>query len=454
MKRLFPIALILILITSCASLDRGEAPDWVSSQPRILGSVVFVGRGEGYTREEARTNAYDDVLNRMSENLGRNLSSQYLRELLSRGAISDLSTTVEGEYSAIEDGLWTFYVMTVTPSRSFRDSRSPEYLELLDREERIGDKIKESISFYSENKDIAAVDSLLDAIEISLEGDVNNPEYTEAALLERAVEYISRIRISVDRTKKKEGEVTVRVKRARGMFHPSVIDGYVYSRYDAVNTDGQIVSSGFISKTGRNGRFFFNRTDPYMLRSSYYEFSPYLDENKLSRISERAGSDFLSPLYSAIESVSVTHDFHEKERLSEEQYVVAISVYDIAGNQLDRRLLADPMREQLEKAGIASFRSVEGYGEDSNDSYELLSRLFPESEYYFILRAGIVDRMDSIEKIYVRADAIVSLYDSAGNLIKSQSYYTSGDSSDLAEAVDEAFSRIARISAGFFLAEL
>ena len=454
MKRLFPIALVLILITSCASLDRGEIPDWVISQPRIIGSVVFVGHGEGDTREEAKTNAYDDALNRMSENLGRNLSSQYLRELLSKGSISDLSTTVEGEYSAIENGIWTFYVMTVTPSRSFRDSRSPEYLELLDRERRIENKIKESVSFYSENKDIAAVDSLLDAIEVSLEGNVNNPEYTETALLERAVEYISRLRIAVEKTRKGEGEVTVRVKRARGMFHPAVIDGYVYSRYDAVNTDGQIVSKGFISKTGRDGRFFFNRTDSYMLRSSSYEFSPYFDESKLGRISEKAGSDFLVPLYSAIESVAATHAFYEKRKLSDNQYVVAISVYDIAGNQLDRKLISDPITAQLEKAGIDNFVSVEGYGEDSNDAYELLSRLYPEAEYYFIIRSGIVDRVDSIEKVYVRSDAIVSLYSRDGNLLKSQDYYTAGDGATSDEAADEAFSRIARISAGFLLAEL
>ena len=78
----------------------------------------------------------------------------------------------------------------------------------------------------------------------------------------------------------------------------------------------------------------------------------------------------------------------------------------------------------------------------------------PDKDYFFILRAGIVDRASGIEKTYVRADAIFTLYDSHGSVLKTQDYYTSGAGTDLDEAIDEAFARIARLTSGFLLEEL
>ncbi len=452
-KLILAVLSFLLFLSSCSTMSR-EIPDWVISQPRIIGSVVFIGQGSGSTRNEARTDAYDDVLQKMSSGLGRDLSSLYLRELMSKHSIDDLSTTVEGEYSSSDGSAWTFYVLTVTPNRSFRDSRSPEYIELLYRESRIESMINESLSLYSENKDIDAIDRIIDAIGISLEGDVNNPDYTAAALRDRAIEYISRLRIRTSRAGNDKGEVTVTVRRARGILHPAVIDGYICSRYQAVNTDGDVVSCEFISKTGKNGSFLFNRTDPYMLRSSSYEFSPYIDNEKLLRIADSTEPGFLDPLYSAIESVSEEYSFSEGSRIDDRRYIAAISVYDISGNQIESSIIEEPMRKQLAAAGLEGFASVNGYGEVSDDTYELLSHLYPDKEYFFILRAGIVDRATGIEKTYVRADAIFTLYDSHGSILKTQDYYTSGSGTDLDEAIAEAFTRIARLTSGFLLEEL
>ncbi len=452
MRKLAIIITFLLLLVSCSTLDKGSAPAWISSEPRILGSTVFVGRGEGPTRETARTDSYDNVLAKMGEMLGRNLSTLYLRELLSRKSISDLSTSVEDEYIYKENDKYIGYVMTVTPNRVFNDSRSPEYLALLDREGRIKDKIDESIALYSENRDIDAIDSLLDAVLIAAEGSINNPDYSKEALRDKAILYISRIRITAENKRKAKDECTIRVKRDKGLFSPAVVSGYIESRYNAVNSDGALTSEYFISKTDKKGRFTFKRTNPYVLFSSSFSFLPYLDKEKLDKIERSTDKDFLAPLYEALDKVKLSYDYRRKADLS--SWAVSLSAYDLNGNLLNKDTIFAPLNNQMKLAGIDSFNAIEGYGEESIEDYEVLSRVFSDRELYFVLRSGVVDIAGSAGRSYVRIDSSLTIYDGEGNEIKTRAYSVTGIGESFKDAESDGFSRVARLSADFFLEEL
>lgn len=452
MKRVIVIFAFLLLLISCSTLDKGTVPSWVSSEPRILGSVVFVGHGEGPTKDAARTDSYDNVLSKMGDMLGRNLSSLYLRELLSKKSISDLSTSVEGEYIYKENDKYISYVMTVTPNRIFNDSRSPEYLALLDRESRIKTKLNESIARYSENRDIDAIDSLLDAIIISAEGDVNNPDYFKDALRDKAIEYISKIKISVENKRSGKDECTVKVKRDKGLFSPAIVSGYIESRYNAVNSDGNSISEYFVSKTDKKGKFIFKRTNPYVLFSSSFKFTPYLDKEKLDKIERYIDEDFLTPLYDALEKVTLSYDYRRKADLS--SWAISISSYDLNGNLLNKDTMFTPLDNQMKLAGIDSFSVIEGYGEESEEDYEVLRRVFEDRELYFVLRSGVVDISSSSAKSYVRIDSSLTLYDRDGNEIKNRAYSVTGIGNSSSDAVADGFTRAARLSANFFLEEL
>ncbi len=452
MKRISILLIFLALIISCTSLDKGSVPSWVNSEPRIFGSAVFVAQGEGPTRDAARTDAYDNVLSKMGEMLGRNLSSLYLRELLSKKAIADLSTSVEGEYIYKENDKYIGYVMTVTPNRIFNDSRSPEYLALLDRESRIKSKLDESIALYSENRDIDAIDSLLDAIIISLEGSTNNPDYSKEALRDRAIAYISKIKITAENKKKAKDECTIKVKRDKGLFSPAIVSGYIESRYSSVNSDGASSSEYFISKTDKKGKFTFMRTNPYVFFSSSFTFKPYLDKEKLDRIERNSDEAFLSPLYEALERVSLVYDYKRNADLS--SWAVSLSSYDLNGNLLNKDTIFTPLNDQMKLVGIDSFYAIEGYGEESIEDFEVLSRVFADRELYFVLRSGVVDIAGSAGKSYVRIDSSLTLYDRDGNELKSRAYSVTGIGDSFKDAESDGFARVARLSANFFLEEL
>lgn len=452
MKKLFIILLLIVSLISCTTLGKTSAPSWVYSEPRILGSVVFIGNGEGESKEIARANAYADVIAKLSDNIGRNLASLYYRELLSKGTIEDLSTTVEGEYFYKEGEKYIGYVMTVTPSRVFNDSRSPEYLALLDREARIKSKLDDAINAYSENKDIEAIDYTLDAIIISLEGDVNNSSYQHDTLRDRAISYISKIKISVEKKKSAKDECRVRVKRDKGLFSPAVASGYIKSEYNALNSDGDVKSEYFISKTDKKGRFFFNRTDPYALLDSTYKFMPYVDDAKLKEIEAKTDSSFVAPIYEAIESASEYYEYKRNVDIS--SWAVSISSYDSLGNLLPKSTIYDPLNEHLEKVGLSGFASSNGYGDSSEEDFEVLSRIYPDKKYFFVFRTGVVDSVVSTSSSYVKIDSSLVLYNRDGEIQKSRAYSVAGLGKSYEEAERDSFERTARIASNFFLEEL
>ena len=180
----------------------------------IFGSLVFIGHGYGETESEARTAALDDALGSMSAGAGYDLSPYYLREIVSTDGIAELGTYINSEYSAAAGNGYEYYVAVVTPESSYSSIMSEDYVQMLERENRIRDYLESAGDRYRANEDTEALNETLNALSVSLEGPVEDESLQSSAILSRAMEYLGNIELDVSRS----GVLTV--KRHKGIFHP------------------------------------------------------------------------------------------------------------------------------------------------------------------------------------------------------------------------------------------
>ena len=189
------LILIIFFLSSCTTLSIKERPSWIDSVPEIPGERVFIASGVGGSEVEARSNAVLSVLSQMGEEIGYNLEDKYFRELFTALTIVDLGARLADEYSWEIEGEWTVYVAVTALDETFNSARSPEFLEIQKSEEEIAALLSQSLDAYRNNRDMEAVEKILEAAIISLSSEIKNEEYSPEVLFDRAIGYISNLRI-------------------------------------------------------------------------------------------------------------------------------------------------------------------------------------------------------------------------------------------------------------------
>ncbi len=455
-KRLFLILTLCVFFISCATVSVFVRPDWISTTPKISGAVMYVGHGISFSEEGAKDDAYKEILDKIGKDLGYEIGTQYFRQLMSTDSIESLSTEVSDHYVYQEtNGEWHYYVLARTSAKILENSRSQSYVELLQREDNISKKLSDSISLYKENRDVDAINALLEAIVISLEGDVNNPDYTPDFLLEKVINYAENLRITLSKEAKESIGVTVKVSRTKGLFYPPVNNSSVIAKYSMMDINGDIISSTVRCMTNKKGTFRFKNTNPYIIRSGEIVFSILLDSNLLSKIEEKAQEGFLDSLYNILEEKSVAYSYDDTGRFSPDELLFAIALYDTDGNQIDNPDFIEEVKRYFSTAKVADFSFVIAFGEESEDIYYDLLKTYPEYRYYAILRVGVTDFKQYRDEIYARTEGRVTIVSSSDEReIAVQDSYMVGSGHDSESASYDSLLREARIIAGRLLEEL
>ncbi len=300
-----------------------------------------------------------------------------------------------------------------------------------------------------------AINALLEAIVISLEGDVNNPDYTPDFLLEKVINYAENLRITLSKEAKESIGVTVKVSRTKGLFYPPVNNSSVIAKYSMMDINGDIISSTVRCMTNKKGTFRFKNTNPYIIRSGEIVFSILLDSNLLSKIEEKAQEGFLDSLYNILEEKSVAYSYDDTGRFSPDELLFAIALYDTDGNQIDNPDFIEEVKRYFSTAKVADFSFVIAFGEESEDIYYDLLKTYPEYRYYAILRVGVTDFKQYRDEIYARTEGRVTIVSSSDEReIAVQDSYMVGSGHDSESASYDSLLREARIIAGRLLEEL
>ena len=409
---------------------------------------MFIGHGYGETEAEARTDALDDALKSMSAGAGYDLSMYYLREIVSTDGIAELGTYINSEYSAITGNGYEYYVAVVTPESSYSSIMSEEYVQMLEREDRIRDYLSAAGDRYRANEDTEALNETLKALAVSLEGPVEDESLQSDVILSKAMDYLGNIELDVSRNG------TVTVKRHKGIFHPYVASGKIDASYERFNADGKLERRTVTCMTDSKGRFSFAVTDPYTIRSSDVIFSVSLQPDIMESIQENAPEGFLDGFYRILSERSIAYRMKEYTSYPADETVIGVAFYDYDGTIVAGDDAYSAIEETVSKAG-AGYIVAKASGDNEEDVYINMLARYPERRYFILFRIGVTDIAEIPDGWSVRSDARVLLVEKEKPAeAYSQSSSAVARGKTLEEAKAGSLSRCASIAVGMMLSRI
>lgn len=459
MKKAFWVLLILIslLIVSCTTIESTDRPSWIDIVPEIPGEKVFVASGNGNSEVEARSNAVLSVLEKMGDEIGYSLEDKYFRELFSSLKIEDLGARIADEYSWDIDGYWTVYVAVTALDETFESARSPIFLETQKREEQIQNLLDEALDSYKNNKDMEAVEKVLEAALVSLSGEIRNEEYSTEALFDKAVNYISNLRIENVKPSRDTpaGSLEYRVVRTKGLMYPVVEEAIVECSYTALSIDGNTDTFSHLAKTNNKGRFVLNRTNPYALHDGDIKISMHIDDDLMFNLSLKAPAELMKRLGNALEEGSLVYSYSFQSRQDTSSVVIALAEYNFDGSlRTDDGVLKSILEEVLASQGVTVENIIYAEGEEENDNIESILPKYSQMDKIYIIRMGVVSRIDIGDKVYSRTEGmIIKIVPSTMEREDITSFHYCASGSNEKEADENALFNQAQIISGFLLGE-
>lgn len=408
MKKLFFLFLAVVVLSSCSSLSRTDnnAPSWIEDPPTPVLSTVFVGSGEGESREDARTNAVLNVIDKMGEMIDIDYREKYFSELYSSSSISDLSTSISDEYTAVdENGLWHCYILTVSNTARLNEVLNRDYSQKIERENRLTAKVNESLSYYRNNEDVSAVNALLEAVEISLEGEVSDEDYSTDVLVARIEKYLSQISFtSVDDRKKTGGLPGFRIYRNKGILHPAVENASLRVFYPSLAPDGNVIYLAYSALSDENGIVIVNKTNAYTLKKGTMSITIGIDEDILSRIEKKGGEELLSGVRAILDELHYSSEYSEAETYQSGEALIALALAGYDGARVDITEGRKIIEDMALKLGLENVVVVEAEGEDEDEALDFLNENYSQTDVIYLIRIGIVDRLRTLDSWYTKTE--------------------------------------------------
>jgi|GEM_PF-4115690 len=397
MRRALFILLLLssLLLSSCQSIvtfvrSRYEGvPKWVITKPQEEGMLYFIGYGSGSMESQARGAAVNDLLDSVSVEVGQDITGRYYRELMSLGSVAEAELVLVDEFARqMEDqNAYECYVLASASGKAIDSVRGQEYRDILAREDRIGKLLEMATESYRENNDVEAVIHCLEAVEVSASGPVKREEYQSRALLDRAIGYLSNIRMKVYGANPEKGSVKVKLIRHKGLFHPNIVNAEVMAQFPLSGYADKTFILPF--KTGRKGNFTFQKYYSPMANEGTVHF--YLDfSEQIAGALKYLDEAFFEEFYRIASSITGEFTYSKSSFVKDGELVISLIEYDARGNRLDTSYAQEAVEAYFINEGIAPVCTRVDY--DSEE--EVLSQVrvnFPDAKYLIWGRVGLYD---------------------------------------------------------------
>ena len=461
MKKFLLFLCLVLSLTSCASFQEfvnpeiDGMPSWVRNPPIRRDRTGFVARGMGKTEEEARQDAIKNFLQKVSGDLGIDAYNLYFRELSQTGRISALGGTTDRTYYENRvSGESAYFILVTFDSVTYESFRTEEHALMKEREARIEKALKNANLAYRENRDFDSFECVLEALLISFEGDVSIPDYMPAELLDEAIYYLKPLKLKVKQTAN-EPSGEIRVIRDKGVLSPSVTAAPIRGTYVMRNTLGKEEIIDVHAVTDNKGLYYFNSTNPYILRNGEISFSLRDSSGTLAQIDAVAPKGFTDPLHELLESKKVSWTYDVRDSAEERGLDVIIVEYDEMGNERQEFSSIDPFNAYMDECQVG-LHSKAGSGEEEEDVYENYINSGSVNETVAVIRIGVAETERAGERFVVRVEAHFSIFDNrTGNVIyKDESAQAIGYGHEKETAVTDAFIHAGRILASLLLIAL
>ncbi|MGN0907562.1 MAG: hypothetical protein ACI4NM_10475 [Bullifex sp.] len=377
MKKLSLIIIIAFFLVSCRTVSTmiesayTGIPAWALMKPEEKDYSYFVSSSDADSSSQRYNENYRELLSQVSAELGYEVTGTYYRELSTLGTISDLGFRIK----ETKENEGVLYMLAEADRSVFDTMRSPEYIAMRDRLERIEALSAEAMEYYRFNNDIAALDAWIRAADVLSDGPV--PGYSAEEFLSKAAEIARNIRFRIADRSPETGECTLIVSRDKGVLSPRVTGAPILVTIQVHDHDDGFYSYSYREVTGDDGKVSFSKKYPRMADIGSVEFSLDLSTKDIT----------YEPLVREIEDTRITFDYAIESRTSREGIVTAFSEYDENGEELSSSWSEKAFVTYLEKDGISvTVASISGSEWESVLS-EARER-FPDKKYIIWSRVG------------------------------------------------------------------
>lgn len=424
-SRLFLVVVFILFITSCASIGQfiNEAPSWIETPPEIVGGTTIVGRGSGSSPEEAKKSAVLNVLEKLGSENGIDYSDTYFRELYTTGKIKEFLTEETSKYSFQEEDIWYYYILTVSDTEKLNEARSKDYIEQKSRDEKILSLINQALLYYKDNKDVKAINSILEAISISLEGRTSKEEYGVESLFARVERYISQLSFEyLGKSKKTGGENGFKIYRKKGTLKPAVEEASVKIVYPSLSPDGTILMLSYLAQSDERGLVKAKLTNDYSLKKGVLTISINVDEKLLSDIKDKADSALYERIVALIDSTTFSTQYIEEPKYKNDEVVIAFDLYGEDEDVMDFNGAMEIIDALSSALSMTSPEIVKLEGEDEDEAFNNLKEKYGDRKTIFMVRIGIEDRSTNLDRYYTYTEGTIVKIGSGGE--SSEEYQT------------------------------
>lgn len=442
-KKLGIAGLCLLLLCSCANIrtlvktSLQGIPLWVTQPDSRTGKEVFVGQGTDENPFNARLEAMNDILSKLSEYLGDNVRDTYYREFTTTDTVKEVGLSVVREYRSER----TTYLMVECDDDALVSRRSDVVNKKSAEDAVIADLLSKADQAYRDNEDVKAIDACLDAI-YAIQTHLSS--YDVKPLVKRCVKYIDAIRLHLSMIDGDHATAQVKVLRKQLLFSPKVKNAPVLARFTSENLQGGRFPDSLIFNTGDDGTFRFEPYDSSIVDQGTLSFVIDLHD-RLAKLKTVLPQEEYQGIVDAVEGQSVSFPYAFVSPYAGKEMVVTIQEYAIDGTLLPSHDATDEITEYLADQGVKTIANSSGT-QDGAELAEEIHALYPNCGYLLFGTVGVVEYPRIGEKTITVASGRMRLYD-----LKTQDVVM--DTTEIkavGESKDEAFSQIVSAAISYF----
>ena len=440
------LLLVLMLFSGCRSVGAvlksnvSGLPYWYYEPDMNIGKdkVGMTAEGSSTSQRQAELLAYNNVIEKLAERTGSELSQEAYRELSVLGTITEYGLSIEDSFVMTQDGRYTVF-LRVSMDRNLIELATTD--ESRRREaliKEVDSLIQSGDEYVKSGHEFNAASNYIKAMALAEGRDYISDEYKFDELYPVVIGLLQNMYISVINPHPEKASCVVSVSRRTTFASSVVASAQINARYRAEDSRGDIYEDYFVYVTGEEGQLVFNPMNDAIVRKGSVLFGLDLGD-ELDQLESAVGKDKVRELRELVDSKVVAFEYDKQYSMG--SLAVAVIEHDELGYVTDSNAITDYMTSKFikDRADAAVY-----YAEfdDEEDVYYEFSHSGRTEDCLLVLRIGITESFPSRNGVeVVGAEGIAFLFRTGTEepVYKSDVIYSSAFAQTHGEAVQSAF---------------